>query len=115
MRPSQRPILPGRWTATSPEAGPALFGLRAQDLTDDIAQQLGVREGSGVVVTEVEPGGAADEAGLQRGDVIVEVDRKEVDSVGELAQRLEGAEDSVLMLILRGEATIYVPVKRHKG
>jgi len=95
-----------------PEQGPALFGMRTQDLTSDLAQQLGVPDEQGVVVTEIEPGGPAHEAGLQRGDVIVEVDRRDVGDVSELEKRLAKAGDKVLMLIRRGDATLYVPVKR---
>ena len=54
----------------------------------------------------------AGEAGLRRGDIIVEVDRQEIASVQELRKRLENSKDSVLMLIQRGEATLFVPVKR---
>jgi serine protease Do len=94
------------------ESEPAALGIRVQDLTDELAQQLGVDEENGVVVTQVEPGGPAAEAGLRRGDVIVEVDRTEVAGVGDLRKKLDEADDDVLMLIRRGDATIFVPVKR---
>ena len=50
-----------------------------QTLTPELAENLGVERGvKGVVVTQVEPGGPAGEAGLRRGDVILEVNRKPV-------------------------------------
>jgi serine protease Do len=98
--------------AKGEEPGPAQFGLRVQNLTPEIADQLGVEPGGGVVVTDVDPGSPADEAGIRRSDVIVEVDRKEVKTVSELRKRLEKADDSVLMLVRRGDATIFVPMKR---
>lgn len=90
----------------------AEFGLRAQNLTPQLAEQLGLEDDNGVVITEVQPGSPAEESGLQRGDVIVEVDRKEVASMGELQSRLGGAEKTVLVLIRRGDSTLYVPLKR---
>ena len=57
----------------------ALAGLEVRALTKEIAKQIGVPDGTkGVVVAGVEPGSAAQEAGLRRGDVIVELNRKRV-------------------------------------
>jgi serine protease Do len=89
----------------------AEFGLRIQDLTPDIADQLGVEADTGVLVTAVEPGSAADTAGLRRGDLILEVDRSSVKSASELQERLGAADGRALLLVRRGEATIFVPLK----
>jgi serine protease Do len=93
-------------------SNPAVFGLRAQNLTPEIAEQLGVENNGGVVVTEVQPGSPADEAGLRRGDIIVEVNRNEVKDLAELREQLQASDKSVLMLIRRDDATLYVPMKR---
>jgi serine protease Do len=98
--------------AEEPEEGPAAFGLRVQDLSPEIADQLGVEDDTGVLVTAVEPGSPADHAGLRRGDLVLEVDRTEVSSTKELQDRLESAGDRALLLVRRGEATIFVPLKR---
>ena len=98
--------------ADSSRQSPGVYGLRAQDLTPELAGQLGIDEADGVVVTEVRPGSPAEEAGLQRGDVIIEVDREEVKNTDDLQAKLEGDDESVLMLIRRGESTLYVPMKR---
>jgi serine protease Do len=95
-----------------PEEGASAFGLRVQDLTPEIAEQLGVKPELGVLVTSVEPGSPADEAGLRRGDLILEVDREEVTSTHELQERLGSAKDRALLLVRRGDATIFVPLKR---
>ena len=60
----------------------------------------------------VEPGSPADKAGLRRGDVIVEVDRQPIETAAALREKLEEADPSVLILIGRGEATLFVPMKR---
>jgi serine protease Do len=93
-------------------SGAQAFGLRAQDLTPALAEQLGLEEAKGVVVTDVDPEGPAAEAGIRRGDVIVELDQQEIDSVGELTKKLDAADDSVLVLVRRGGNTLYVPLKR---
>ena len=103
---------PEQVTRASTRGALAEFGLRIQNLTPEIAEQLGVEEGHGVVITAIEPGSGADAADLRRGDVILEVNRAEVKDVAELDERLEAAEDSALLLVRRGEATLYVAVKR---
>jgi len=94
------------------DEGPAAYGLRVQDLTPELAQRLGVDEEHGAVVTAIEPGSAADEAGLRSRDIILEVDRHEIKDVSELRSQLEESDDGALLLIRRGDATIFVPIKR---
>ena len=60
------------------EAGPEGFGLQIEPLAPDTAERLGLSFNQGLLVTDVASGGPADRAGLKRGDVIVEVDRKPV-------------------------------------
>ncbi len=86
--------------------------MRVQDLTPELAQRLGVDESQGAVVTSVEPGSPADDAHLRRGDVILEVDRTEINDVDDLRAHLEAADDGALLLVRRGDATIFVPIKR---
>ena len=95
-----------------PSDGPAVFGLRATNINPELAAQLGIEDTRGVVVSEVQPGSPAEEAGLQRGDIIEEVDREEVESVRQLSDLLKKSGDSVLVLIRRGDATLYIPMKR---
>jgi len=88
------------------------WGMRVQDVTPELAEQLGLEEPEGVLVTEVAPGSPASEAGLRRSDVIVEIDHGEVKDVAQLRERLAEADDSVLVLIRRGDATLFVPMKQ---
>jgi len=94
------------------DKGAKAFGLRAQDLTQALADELGLEDTSGVIVTDVEPNGPADEAGIQRGDIIIELDRKAVANVADLVKKLDDTKDSVLVLIRRGDSTLFVPLKR---
>ncbi len=88
------------------------FGLRVQDLTEELAEQLGVDETEGAVVTRVARGSPAAEAGLRRGDVILEVDRKAVADVGELEERLGAIDKGALLLIRRGDNTLFMAMKK---
>ncbi len=54
------------------------LGIGMQPLTDDLADGLGVPKGRGTIVSRVEPGEAAEKAGIKQGDVIVAVGGKEV-------------------------------------
>jgi S1-C subfamily serine protease len=72
---------------------------------------MGLEDEVGVVITEVQPGSPADEAGLEPGDIIVEVDRKEIADVRELNERLGTSKGSVLVLVRRGDNTLYIPMK----
>jgi serine protease Do len=71
--------------------GPRL-GIQGDDLTSQLADYFGVKQGKGVLVREVKPGGAAEKAGLKAGDCIVEVDGKEIGSVEELRDSLGNEE-----------------------
>jgi serine protease Do len=97
-------------TAMAPSKKP--LGLTVQNITPDIAQGLGLEDGTGVVVTEVTPRSPAAEAGIRRGDVIQEVNRRPVENVDAFGQAIEEAMDqeSILFLIRRGENNLFVTV-----
>lgn len=54
------------------------LGVQMQDLTDDVASALGVERGRGTLIARVEPGHAAERAGIRQGDVIVKVAGQDV-------------------------------------
>ena len=96
-----------------PEAT-ADWGLTVQDITPELAQQLGLSSGEkGVIVSSVEPGSPAGEAGLRRGDVIQEVNRHGVRNLHDYNRTLEKAKQdrTVLFLVKRGSGTLYVVLK----
>jgi serine protease Do len=88
----------------------ALEGLQVQNLTPDIAQQLNLPAGvKGVVVSAAAPGSIAAESGLQRGDVIQEVNRKPVSNVQQFQQAVRQAGNQpVLLLVNTGGTTHYL-------
>jgi serine protease Do len=100
--------------AADPEIGPSAFGMRVQNVTPEIAEQLGLESASGVVVVQVEPGSPAAESGLRRGDIILEVGQEEVKTAADLHRQLEGADKGVLLFVRRGDVTSYVALKRRQ-
>jgi serine protease Do len=71
------------------EHGKARWGVGLQELTPELRDQLRLPSDiKGVVVNEVQPGSPADNAGISRGDVIVEVDRHQVQNVADVQREL---------------------------
>ncbi|MGB8414686.1 MAG: DegQ family serine endoprotease [Candidatus Binatus sp.] len=89
------------------------FGLHVKDLSPDLAKELGLDSPGGVVISSVLPGSRADEAGLRARDVILEVNRAAVKNVDSYQNALKTSAKGkiVLLLVRRGDATIYVTVK----
>jgi len=67
------------------------------------------RRGAGSVVEDVD--GAAAEAGIRPGDVVLSANGKPVKSVEQLRAAVSGAKDHVALLVQRGDARIFVPVE----
>jgi serine protease Do len=99
--------------ATGESAKSALSGVQAENLSREDAQQLGLPANStGVVVTSVDPSSMAAAAGLERGDVIQEVNRKPVHNMTQFSEALASAGDqAVLLLVNRGGTTHYIVVQ----
>lgn len=88
------------------------LGLSLQPVTPQIARQLGLSSDSeGLVVTDVDPTGPAAEAGITRGDVILEVNRQPVNSAEAVRSAVETSGNRpVLLLVSRKGQTIYLTV-----
>jgi len=77
------------------------LGMAVQDLTEELAQRLGLDGESGVLVSRVQRGLAAARAGLRPRDLIVEINRKAVGSVRDYEKVLDEAEGTTLLMIRR--------------
>jgi serine protease Do len=90
------------------------LGLTVQDLTPEIAKHLGLPEKAGVLVSQVKVGSPAHEAGIRRGDIIREIDRKPIEDLkgyrGQMG-KLKGKKE-ILMLVQREENTFFVVLER---
>jgi serine protease Do len=91
---------------------PALDGVQVENLTPDIVQQLNLPSSThGVVITRVDPDSTAAETGLQRGDVIQEVNRKPVNNVEQFRAAVRGVSNQPLLLLInRGGSSSYVVI-----
>jgi serine protease Do len=92
------------------------LGISGDELTPQLAEYFGVKQGKGVLVREVMAASAADKAGLKAGDVIVAVDDKPVATIGELRHALadteEGQETSLTIVRDRREQTLKVTLEK---
>ncbi len=89
------------------------IGIEVESLTEEIAQQLGYIEESGIIVTSVIPGSAGALAGIQRGTLIISANHNKISDAQEFYKELKKSEESekLLLLIKHGEATRYVFLK----
>ena len=94
------------------DQGKMHWGVGLSDMTPDIRQQLQApHDVHGAVIEQVQPGSAADNAGLQRGDVIEQVNRKDVQSASDVQQALASVpkgKDALLLVWSNGGNTFRV-------
>ncbi|HKC95667.1 MAG TPA: Do family serine endopeptidase [Nitrospira sp.] len=99
-------------TASESSAHP-LSGVVFDDITTPLARQMDLPVNSGVVVTDIEEGSAAESSGLQPGDVILELNRQPIPNFSTF-QRLADpmkSSDIALLLVNRQGTIIYIPVR----
>ena len=90
-----------------PEAGPkeSKLGVSVQTLTQEMADRLDVPVGKGVISKDVKAGSFAEDVGLSRGDIILEVNRQAVDNEEEfnrVVATLKSGQDVVFLVRQRG-------------
>jgi serine protease Do len=68
------------------------IGVTIQQVTSDIASNLGLKDVRGALVNSVEQGGPAERAGIQRGDVIVSLNGQPIDDSNSLRNRIAGTQ-----------------------
>jgi serine protease Do len=98
--------------ASNSGQGKARWGLGLSDLTSDLRDQLQAPgEVHGAVVERVQPGSAADDAGLQRGDIVIQVDHKDVQGASDassLLRNIPKGQDALLLVWSNGGNTFRV-------
>jgi serine protease Do len=101
----------------STNKGKSLLGLDVRPITPEMARQLNLRSPDGVLVFAVEEDSAASEAGLQRGDVIREVNRQRVRSLPDFEKATKDVKDGdrVTVLLQRGAQSLYVAFTVARG
>ncbi len=86
------------------------IGIQVTDLTPENAKRLGYEDESGVLIVRIKQGSKAQEAGLQRGDLIKEVNRKGINSVTEFEKAMDQTDsgDTINLLVKRRNAGFIV-------
>ena len=100
--PKQQPS-----SETSTSNAERLFGMQVQDLSGELSDALGYAHSRGVLITAVEPGSPADEAGVERGLVIYRVGKEDVNSVKQI--------DNLLARMQSGTSVNFVIGVIHAG
>jgi serine protease Do len=98
----------------SEESGES-WGMTVAGLSSEAARRFQLdRNKKGVVVTEIEPGSAAEQAGIQPGDVVEEVNRQPVESVEDFNKAMTDAKDQETLLLLarRGNFSSFFALRK---
>src|SRR5262245_62058088 len=95
---------------TPGEQARARLGLEVQPVTPDVAEELRLTSPEGVVVSDVQPGGAAAAAGIERGDVITSIDGKTVKTLADFERLTRAKSGAYAMRLNRDGASLYVAV-----
>jgi serine protease Do len=94
------------------------IGAVAQNITPSLAEGLGLSRSWGVIVSDVNPGGAAETAGLKIEDIIISADDRPIDTLPALnaAMYLHPLDEVMKLVVLRGgeKKVLYVPVSEHR-
>jgi serine protease Do len=89
------------------------LGMTVNNVTAELAARMGLKETKGVVVVAVTPGGAAEEAGIARGDIVREINGVKIanaDDYGKAVSSLKKGE-VMRLLLRRGESSLFVALK----
>jgi len=89
------------------------LGVGIQDLSEELSEYYGIKEGKGVLVTEVFPGDPADEAGIKPKDIVLSVNGKKVENTRELSKLIADTSvgDTVNIKVLRNGIEKKIGVK----
>ena len=86
------------------------YGFKVTDLTPEIARRFNIEETSGVIVVGVVPNSQADTAGVQQGDLIIEINHKDIGSVKDFKALIDqpNKADGINLLVKRLNAGLMV-------
>jgi serine protease Do len=92
------------------------LGLTVEQITPDIAEDLGLEQTHGVVITAVAPDGLGDEAGFQPGDIVREINRQPVRNLSDYRNIMASATQSksILFLVQREDSTIFLALRKEE-
>ncbi|MFH1338576.1 MAG: trypsin-like peptidase domain-containing protein [Candidatus Omnitrophota bacterium] len=77
-------------------------GIEAEGITPELMRRFGIEQEKGVIVADVEPGSPADDAGLAPGDIILSINRTEVNNLADYQSIIKVLEGDALVKTQRG-------------
>jgi serine protease Do len=88
------------------------LGMTVDDIKPKWQRMFHLKDAKGVVVINIAPGSPADDAGIQTGDIIKEVDRKPVRNIADYESAIRRLEKgkTILFLVKRGGQTFYISI-----
>ncbi len=98
--------------ASEEENGVSSLGVTVIDLTKELESKLDYKGEKGVIVSDVDENSAAYRHGIREGDLIVEVNRQPVTTPGEFQKAVNGAHNSVLLLVKNKEGSRFVVLRK---
>jgi serine protease Do len=110
-------VPPMEWNGALMPGGQPRLGIDAEDLNGQLGTFFGAPDGEGILVREVNPGSAAEKAGLKSGDVITSINGERVRTVGDLREKLaakreaKDKEQTVKLGVLRNRSEVSLTVE----
>ncbi len=88
------------------------IGIVVRDITPDLQNRFGLKSTDGALVANIDPGSAAAKAGIQLGDVIIELNRKPVSNLADFEKIISetSKDESMLLVIKRGSMSNYIVI-----
>ncbi|MEE9174906.1 MAG: DegQ family serine endoprotease [Thermodesulfobacteriota bacterium] len=92
------------------------LGLTVRQLTPKIVKRFNIDHDDGVIIADVDQGSVAGDAGLKPGDIILEINKKPINTLANYSAVLEDVKpgDTALFLVKRGNNTIYAALRIRK-
>ncbi len=88
------------------------IGVYMQPVSEDLANYFGLEKAEGALVSEVADGSPAQKAGLQRGDIILEYNKKKINNPDGLKEEVLKSKigENAVLLVFRNGNTVYIPL-----
>lgn len=120
------PMPPEAWKFEMPDMPEVVMvnrtsriGAMVENLTPQLADFFGVKDGTGLLVRSVEKGSASESAGLKAGDVIVSLDKERINDVGDWRRLMRNKTGNIGVGIVRDKReqslTVKVPQRKEQG
>lgn len=106
-------LLSKKTTENKPESDTEKLGIKVSELSPQIRSRYNIDTENGVVITSIQPGSIAAEAGFAPGDIILEINKSKINNIDDFNNQISKSKDnqSILFLVERGQNTIYLGLK----